>query len=126
MSKRLKSLTLPELLEFFVLFYERYKDEIPKTRKFKVAEIALLEDILFRKKYNNLPIYVADYIMDHYYAGFPITNAATIKRLKFFHYLFQEQNAAKAAIRAGYSRKSAKQQGYRTLKSIQRLVKEGK
>jgi hypothetical protein len=126
MSKRFKSLTVPELLEFFIGFYGRHKDEVPKTRKFKPAEIAMLEEIIFGEKYTSLPFYVADYVSNCHMDGIEIANAPTIKRLKFLRYMLGGLNAKEAAIRAGYSKKSAKQQGYRTLKAIQRLVNEEK
>lgn len=55
--------------------------------------------------------------------GIGLSNTASLRRVVFFkHFLMNKGNATQSAIKAGYSPKSAKQQGYRTLKWIQNEV----
>ena len=55
--------------------------------------------------------------------GFNLTNTPSLRRVLFFkHFLANNGNATRAAIQAGYSPKSAKQQGYRVLKWLQEEI----
>jgi hypothetical protein len=79
----------------------------------------------FIKILNNNPdeviIFALNYIENRYLEGIGFKNSPSMRRLLFFRaFLSNKGNATKAAIEAGYSPKSAKQQGYRTLKWIQR------
>lgn len=55
--------------------------------------------------------------------GIGLSNTPSLRRVVFFkHFLLNKGNATQSAIMAGYSPKSAKQQGYRTLRWIQNEV----
>jgi hypothetical protein len=64
---------------------------------------------------------------DNEFNGFGNLNTLTLRRVIFFKYLIGNLgNATKAAIYAGYSPRSAKQQGHRLLRWVQnQLAKEG-
>lgn len=68
-----------------------------------------------------------DHYCDRYLSGFKITNTASLRRVMFFRYfLTNKGNATRAAILAGYSPRSAKQQGHRVLKWVQNeIAKDG-
>lgn len=124
MKKLKEQLTTKELLVHLTRLLEsREKMGIKKYKKFNVREMAMLEDIFLDRNYSNLLFYIADFISDNYQLGMEITNAPTLRRLSFFKHLLTTGNATKAAIKSGYSPKSAKQQGYRTLKWIIRAQK---
>lgn len=60
-----------------------------------------------------------DLVSENRLEGFKLDNTATLRRILFFKFFLANRgNATKAAILAGYSPKSAKQQGYRILKWI--------
>ena len=117
---RLKDqLTAEEALTHLTkLLASREKRGVKNCKKFSHREMALLEDIFLERNYSNLIFYVTDFISENYQSGMEIINAPTIRRIDFLKNILIERNATKAAIKSGYSPKSAKQQGYRTLKWI--------
>lgn len=59
--------------------------------------------------------------------GRGLQNTPSLRRVLFFQYFIANNgNAARAAIQAGYSPKSAKQQGYRVLKWLQEEIAKGR
>lgn len=64
-----------------------------------------------------------DLVSENRLEGFKIENTATLRRILFFKFFLANRgNATKAAILAGYSQKSAKQQGYRILKWLKNEI----
>ncbi len=89
--------------------------------RFSLAEFAFLRDLIFKKEKNTILISALDYISDKKLLGFGFSNTASFRRVLFFqHFLGNMGNATKAAIASGYSPNSAKQQGHRVLKWIQK------
>ena len=88
---------------------------------FSLAEFVFLKDLIFKKEKNAILISALDYISDKKLLGFGFSNTASLRRVLFFqHFLGNMGNATKAAIASGYSPNSAKQQGHRVLKWIQK------
>lgn len=86
---------------------------------FSQKEMEFIRDLIFLKDGRTIVGSAVDAVMSEEFNVRPF-NGPTIRRLKFFHsFIGTLGNAAKAARYAGYSPKSAKQQGYRTLKFIQ-------
>lgn len=76
-----------------------------------------------RKEIEGALVEFLDLVCESRFEGFNLTNTAMLRRVLFFKYfLANKGNATRAAILAGYSPKSAKQQGYRTLKWLQRQI----
>jgi len=99
-----------------------HKDKTKTTYpKFNESEVSLLAGIIFQKPNDIILFHIADYMAEHYQMGVPVfANTASMRRLQFFKsYIVNNGNATKAAIEVGYSPKSAKQQGHRTLRWIQ-------
>jgi len=57
--------------------------------------------------------------------GRGLQNTASLRRVLFFkHFLANNGNASRSAVQAGYSPKSAKQQGYRVLRWLQEEIRK--
>jgi len=82
--------------------------------KFTREEAIFLTRIVFRKDYKNLIYEISGFL----YEQGTILCAKDRRRLKFLHAFLEYGNATKAAVIAGYSPNTAKQQGYRVLKNI--------
>lgn len=107
--------------EMVEIFYDMIKDnprENVSCPKFSKEEAVFITKLLFHKPYNLVAPAVADFLSEKYFAGSRFTNAAAVKRILFFNFFLIEGSATKAAIKAGYSKKCAKQQGYRVLRWI--------
>lgn len=64
-----------------------------------------------------------DYFSDEVLMNRGLKNSPSLRRVLFFRYFLSNNgNASRAAIQAGYSPKSAKQQGYRVLKWLQQEI----
>ncbi len=108
-----------ELIETLEILYK--SKDYPKSHpspKFDMEEIAFIADIIFNKPYSALPLLVADFILEKTDSRHFLTNGPTVRRLKFLKNMLSTFNATKSAIAAGYSPKTAKQQGYRTIREI--------
>ncbi len=106
---------LAELLD------DTYKEPYPTFTK---REVFFLADLLFKKPNDLILFTIADFFADNYHQGVRVfANGASYRRLQFYkHILFNNGNATKSAIQAGYSPRSAKQQGHRLLRWIQRCT----
>lgn len=115
--------TIDELICFINWFRnsKQYKNTPKKPNpKFVLDEIIFIIQTIFYKPYKDLPLVLIDFITNHYLSGIKLTNSATFRRIEFLkNFVLYTGNSAKAAIASGYSPKSAKQQGYRTLKWLQ-------
>ena len=113
-----------DVREFVEVLYEIVKDnKIKHYTKITTREALFLAQLLLYKKSNDLILFsIADYLADNYHDGvFTFANGASYRRLIFFrNFLMYRGNATKSAITAGYSPKSAKQQGHRLLRWIQK------
>lgn len=99
---------------------DKYKKRNPLP-KFTIQEFFYIRDLIFNKPKGLLFHYIADDLMnDTRIRNLPMFNTSSIKKLRFFFALFSTGSATQAAIQAGYSPRSAKQQGYRLMKAIQR------
>lgn len=100
---------------------KKYKKQSPPP-KFSIQEARFLRDMIFNKPKGLLFYYLADHLMnDTDLKRLPMLNAPSIKKLSFiYNFMALKGNATKAAIAAGYSPRSAKQQGHRILREIQR------
>lgn len=99
---------------------KKFKKPIPLP-VFNVKEALFIRDLIFQKPKD----LVFFYIMDH------VRNKTEIGRMKMFNakgyrlyqfwagFVENRGNCTKAAIYAGYSPRSAKQQGHRALKRLQ-------
>lgn len=98
----------------------QYKKKQPHST-FNIQEARFIRDIIFNKPKGLLFHYLADHLMnDTPLRQLPMFNAPSIKKLRFIHnFLGRPGNATKAAIAAGYSPRTAKQQAHRTLREIQ-------
>ena len=110
--------------EFAATLYEMTTSgKIKHYPKFTLREIIFLTRLLLHKKPNDLVLFsIADYMADNYQMGVPVfANGASYRRLMFFkNFILHKGNATKSAISSGYSPKSAKQQGHRLLRWIQK------
>src|SRR3989344_4032207 len=99
-----------------------HTDKIKRIHpKFNRDEMAILVKIILQKPKDFILFHIADYMAEHYQMGVPVfANGASMRRLQFFKsFIVNNGNATKAAIEVGYSPRSAKQQGHRTLRWIQ-------
>ncbi len=98
-----------------------YKEPYPVFTK---REAFFLADLLFTKDKDLLLFYIADFMADNFHEGVRVfANGASYRRLEFYkQFWITKGNATKAAIQCGYSPKSAKQQGHRMLRWIQRIT----
>ncbi len=99
-------------------------DDFKKPKKlprFNIQEIRFIRDLIFCKPNKLVFFYIADYVMNNTIVKrLPAFNGPCLRRLRFLHnYIATLGNAKEAAIRAGFSPKTAKQQGHRLLREIQ-------
>lgn len=99
---------------------KKYKKQKPLPR-FTIREAQFIRDLIFLKPKDILYFYIADHLRNLTEVGRIGMFHSTGYRQYQFLRLFLEcrGNATKAAILAGYSEKSAKQQGHRLLRRIQ-------
>jgi len=99
----------------------RAKGRTTQHTQFSVREAIFLSELILHKQNDLVLFVIADYMADNYHSRVSVfANGASFRRLQFFkQFLLHKGNATKAAIGAGYSPKSAKQQGHRLLRWIQ-------
>ena len=113
-------LTSKELINVLndLLISKEYKKKLPSP-KFNMQELRFIRDLVFWKPKGLLFHYLADDIMNNTIArDMPMFNAPSLKKLRFIQNLFSSKNAKEAAIKAGFSPKTAKQQASRILKEL--------
>lgn len=78
-----------------------------------------------KKEREEILVEFLDYFCDSELMGFKLSNTSSLRRVLFFKYfLLNKGNATKSAIQAGYSPKSAKQQGYRVLQWVKKEIQK--
>lgn len=95
-----------------------YKKSRPHA-KFTEEEVSFIIGYIFHKNlvYKEIPGAVAGLIESNHMLGYPIS-PTNYRYVRFYkHFIMSGGNATKAAIAAGYSPRTAKQQGYRLLKN---------
>jgi len=121
-QKKTREITLNTEKLIFVLVEllvdEKYPKKLPYP-KFNIQEARFIRDLIFRKPKGLLFYYLADHLMNNTVAkDMPMFNAPSMRKLRFIFNFITSKSAKDAAIKAGYSPKSAKQQAYRTLREI--------
>ena len=110
-----------ELLHFLVrlLYDEKYPKRQPFP-KFTIQEFRFIRDLIFQRPKGLLFYYLADHLMnDTMLRRLPMFNAPSMRKLRFiYNFLGSMGSAKEAAIRAGFSPITAKQQASRILKEI--------
>src|SRR3989338_9033188 len=110
-----------ELIETLVwlLKSKKYPKKLPYP-KFNIQEVRFIRDLIFRKPKGLLFFYLADHLMNNTtLRQLPMFNAPSMKKLRFIHNFLSSKGSAKAAaIKAGFSPKTAKQQASRLLWEI--------
>lgn len=98
---------------------EKYSKKAPYP-KFNMQEVFFIRDLIFQKPKGLLFFYLADHLMNNTsLKQLPMFNAPSMRKLRFIYNLFDTRgNAKEAAIRVGYSPKTAKQQASRILREI--------
>lgn len=87
---------------------------------FEQEEIGFICNLILTKKKDLAFMTAVEYIADTRLFGIRSLNTASLRRIKFYKsFMLGKGNATRAAIDAGYSPRSAKQQGHRVLKWIQ-------
>ena len=121
-NKKEEILNAEEVVNALVILLEdkKYKKKLPYP-KFTLQEFCFMRDLIFWKPRGLVFLYIANYLMNKtLIRDLPAFNAPSMKKLQFlFNFLDNMGNAKEAAIKAGYSPKTAKQQGYRILREIQ-------
>jgi len=113
-----------DVIEGLQDLHKRNYFEIEKEPRFSLRDFNFLANLILRKEKDFITISALGYIVDTRLMGMGISNTASLRRVLFFkNFLLNRGNATKSAIAAGYSPRSAKQQGYRTLKWIQKQNK---
>ncbi|MBU1626000.1 terminase small subunit [bacterium] len=97
---------------------KKYKKRLPYP-KFNIQELRFIRDLIFHKPKGLVFFYLADHLMNNTtLRDLPMFNAPSMRKLRFIYNFLSSKSAKEAAIRAGYSQKTAKQQASRTLKEI--------
>ena len=97
---------------------DKYKKKQPLPT-FNPDEVEFIFDLIFKKPKGLLFRYLVKEIINRgRYQYMPMFNASSLKKLDFFDNMLSLMTAKDAAIKAGYSPHTAKQQGYRILKEI--------
>ena len=87
--------------------------------KFNIQELRFIRDLIFHKPKGLLFFYLADHLMNNTtLSQLPMFNAPSIRKLRFIYNFLDSKSAKEAAIKAGFSPKTAKQQASRILKEI--------
>lgn len=99
---------------------KRFKKPNPLPR-FTLKEALFIRDLIFRRPRDLVYFYLADHIGDLTEVGqCGMFNSIGYRRYLFLKFFLEcRGNCAEAARRAGYSPRSAKQQGHRILRQIQ-------
>ncbi|MBU1728287.1 hypothetical protein KKA39_03225 [Patescibacteria group bacterium] len=97
---------------------KKYKKNLPYP-KFNIQELRFIRDLIFHKPKGLVFFYLADHLMNNTsLKNLPMFNAPSMKKLRFFYSFFASKSAKEAAIKAGFSPKTAKQQASRIIKEI--------
>jgi hypothetical protein len=120
MSKKEEKMDSKELI--YILYdlcsNKQFKKPSPLP-KFNLQEALFIRDLIFWKPKGLLFHYLADYLMNDTIAKhMPMFNAPAMRKLRFIFNFLNSRSAKEAAIKAGYSPKTAKQQASRTLREI--------
>lgn len=116
--------------ELIYLLYKLCLDKKFKKPKplpeFTLKEVLFIRDLIFLKPKDIVYFYLADHIASKTeLGGGTLFDGKSYKRYLFLeNFLIHKGNSTKAAISAGYSPKSAKQQGHRVLRHIQGYFKK--
>lgn len=97
---------------------KNYKKANPLP-KFTIQEARFIRDLIFWRTKGILFFYIVDYIMNDTCANnMPMFNMPSWKKLRFIINFCTSRSAKEAAIKAGYSPRTAKQQAYRLVREI--------
>ena len=98
-------------------------DRLPK---FTLKEALFIRDLIFQKPKDLVFFYLMDHIRHQTEIGrMGLFNARGFRLYRFLAGFVENMgNCTKAAIYAGYSPRSAKQQGHRALRKIQRYFRD--
>ena len=103
----------------WLLRNEEYEKKKPYP-KFNIQEARFIRDLIFQKPKGLLFHYLADEIINRDCLKYlPMFNAPSIKKLNFICEFLSSKSAKEAAIKAGFSPHTAKQQAHRILRQIQ-------
>lgn len=96
--------------------------------KFTFKEVIFIRDLIFLKPHDIVYFYLADHIGERSEVGrMGMFNSKGYRMYLFLkNFLECRGNSTKAAILAGYSPKSAKQQGHRILRRIQLISRRNR
>ena len=122
-SKKEPKLTLNSL-QLIVELMRLAKNDDYKIKepypKFTIQEARFMRDLIFWKPKGLIFHYLADEVINrNSLKDLPMFNAPSLKKLGFFYNMLSLMTAKDAAIKAGYSPHTAKQQGHRILREIQ-------
>ena len=109
-----------ELVEVLVeiLKNKKCRKKLPYP-KFNIQEARFITELIFWKPKGLLFFYLADHLMNNTsLRNLPMLNAPSVRKLHFFYNFFGSKSAKAAAIKAGFSPKTAKQQASRLLKEM--------
>ena len=111
-----------ELIDVLVRIKRSKKFKKPKILpEFTIEEVRFIRDLIYFKPKTIVFFYLAKQIAERTEVGKAgFFNSRGFRKYRFFqHYIENLGNATKAAIAAGYSSRSARQQGHRVVKEIQ-------
>lgn len=111
-------------LELVVELMRLAKDDNYKIKKpypkFNIQEARFIRDLIFWKPKGLLFHYLADNIINRDgLKELPMFNAPSMRKLNFVYEFLGSKSAKEAAIKAGFSPHTAKQQAHRILRQIQ-------
>lgn len=116
-----------ELIEQLHILCSSKQFKKPKPLpEFTLEEALFIRDLIFLKPKEIVYFYLADHLANRT----PVSKYGLFNSLNYRKYLFIKNyfickgNATKTAILSGYSRRSAKQQGHRILKQIQKSCRD--
>lgn len=96
------------------------KNTYPKNNRTSTSNGAVS-----RRELEKVLVAFLDSVCTERLMGRGLQNTASLRRVLFFQYFIANSgNATRAAIQAGYSPKSAKQQGYRVLQWLQEEIRK--
>lgn len=98
-------------------------DDFPKKKpfpNFNEKETYFLVDLIFNKPKELIFMYLADHLVNNSsLQHLPMLNSPSLRKLRFIFHFLGSKSAKEAAIKAGFSPKTAKQQASRLLRKIQ-------
>lgn len=101
-----------------ILEDKKYQKKFPYP-KFNIQEARFIRELIFQKPKGLLFFYLADHLMNNTtLKNLPMFNTPSVRKLHFFYNFFGSKSAKAAAIKAGFSPKTAKQQASRLLKEM--------